>query len=219
MLVIFDWDGTVVDSKSHIVKAMQMAITELNWTNPSDDYCAQMIGLGLTQTALALFPNIDLKDCDRFAKLYSTFFSELKATEGGTIYFPTVLDTFSKLVNKGHQLAIATGKSRRGLNQALEADQLNKFFIATKTADEAFSKPNPTMLIEILNETNTIVSEAIMVGDTTYDMQMAHSIGMHRVAVTYGMHSIEQMSPYKPFAFIDRMSNIIDCINKIENSF
>ena len=218
MLVIFDWDGTVVDSRSHIVKAMQMAITELNWPNPSDDRCAQMIGLGLTQTALALYPNIDGRDCERFAKLYSNFFTELKSIEGNSIYFPTVLDTFSTLKDKGYQLAVATGKSRRGLNQALESGGLHNYFTATKTADESFSKPNPSMLIDLLDETNTIISEAVMVGDTTYDMQMAHSIGMHRIAVTYGMHSVDQMTPYKPFAFIDRMSDIIDCIKKIENS-
>ena len=218
MLIIFDWDGTIVDSRGHIVKAMQMAINELNWPSRSDDQCAQMIGLGLTQTALSLYPGISSQDCDRFAKSYSAFFVELKSKVGGTAYFPTVLDTLKVLTDAGYQLAIATGKSRRGLNQALEQDDLHKFFMITKTADEAFSKPNPTMLTEILDETNTIVSEAIMVGDTTYDMQMAHSIGMHRIAVTYGMHSIDQMSPYSPFAFIDRMSDIISCINLIEKS-
>ena len=144
MLIIFDWDGTIVDSRAISSKPCKWPLHELNWPSRSDDQCAQMIGLGLTQTALSLYPGILLAEIViGLQKSYSAFFVELKSKVGGTAYFPTVLDTLKVLTDAGYQLAIATGKSRRGLNQALEQDDLYKYFMITKTADEVFFKTKP----------------------------------------------------------------------------
>lgn len=189
MLLIFDWDGTIADSREHIVAAMQAAISTLQLPAQTDNRCAQMIGLGLQETALKLFPHfynngfdeqegINQSGLEQFSQHYSSHFTDLKKQYGPTQFFPGAIETLEKLKAQGHLLAVATGKSRRGLDRTLAADNLVDLFIATRAADETASKPNPMMLEALLNETNMSAEQAVMIGDTSYDMQMAVNIDM-----------------------------------------
>ena len=161
MLLIFDWDGTLADSRDHIVAAMQAAISSLQLPAQSDDRCAQMIGLGLRETAMQLFScfylngideqdGIDEQGLTEFAESYSKHFIALKQLHGATQFFPNAIETLWQLKEQGHLLAVATGKSRRGLDRALVADNLVDLFVATRAADETASKPSPVMLEALL---------------------------------------------------------------------
>ena len=220
MLLIFDWDGTLADSREHIVAAMQAAITSLQLPSRSDDHCAQMIGLGLRETAMQLFScfytngvdqqdGIDEKGLTQFAECYSKHFVTLKQHHGATQFFPGAIETLVQLKEQGHLLAVATGKSRRGLDRALMADNLVDLFVATRAADETASKPSPVMLEALLRETGMTVEQAVMIGDTSYDMQMAANIDMRRIAVSYGVHEVSVLEQYAPSLVIDRMDQLL----------
>jgi len=220
MLLIFDWDGTIADSREHIVAAMQAAISTLQLPAQTDNRCAQMIGLGLQETALKLFPHfynngfdeqegINQSGLEQFSQHYSSHFTYLKKQYGPTQFFPGAIETLEKLKAQGHLLAVATGKSRRGLDRTLAADNLVDLFIATRAADETASKPNPMMLEALLNETNMSAEQAVMIGDTSYDMQMAVNIDMQRIAVSYGVHEVSVLEQYAPSLVIDRMEQLL----------
>ena len=220
MLLIFDWDGTLVDSRDHIVAAMQAAITHLQLPEQTDDRCSQMIGLGLRETAMQLFScfynngideqdGIDEQGLTQFSECYSKYFVELKQHHGEAQFFPGAIETLQQLKAQGHLLAVATGKSRRGLDRALLADNLVDLFVATRAADETASKPSPIMLKALLNETGMSAEQAVMIGDTSYDMQMAKNIDMPRIAVSYGVHKVSVLEQYAPSLVIDRMDQLL----------
>ena len=220
MLLIFDWDGTLADSRDHIVAAMQAAISSLQLPAQSDDRCAQMIGLGLRETAMQLFScfylngideqdGIDEQGLTEFAESYSKHFIALKQQHGATQFFPNAIETLWQLKEQGHLLAVATGKSRRGLDRALVADNLVDLFVATRAADETASKPSPVMLEALLCETGMSADQAVMIGDTSYDMQMAKNIDMRRIAVSYGVHEVSVLEQYAPSLVIDRMDQLL----------
>ena len=148
MLFIFDWDGTLADSREQIVESMQATISGLNWPTRSDQQCADMIGLGLQQTAEALYPAMDSANYQTFATHYSAHYARLKDKHGATRFFPYALETLAELNSRGHALAVATGKSRRGLDRLLVSDGLDAMFVATRTADQTASKPDPMMLLK-----------------------------------------------------------------------
>ncbi len=220
MLLIFDWDGTLADSRDHIVAAMQAAITHLQLPEQTDDRCAQMIGLGLRETAMQLFSGfynngvderdgIDEHGLTQFSECYSKHFVDLKQQYGEAQFFPGAIETLQQLKAQGHLLAVATGKSRRGLDRALLADNLVDLFVATRAADETASKPSPIMLKALLNETGISAEQAVMIGDTSYDMQMAKNIDMPRIAVSYGVHEVSVLEQYAPTLVIDRMDQLL----------
>ena len=220
MLLIFDWDGTLADSRDHIVAAMQAAIVDLQLPEQTDDRCAQMIGLGLRETAMQLFScfynngtdeqdGIDEQGLTQFSECYSKYFVELKQHHGEAQFFPGAIETLERLKAQGHLLAVATGKSRRGLDRALLADNLVDLFVATRAADETASKPSPVMLEALLNETGMSAEQAVMIGDTSYDMQMAKNIDMRRIAVSYGVHEVSVLEQYAPSLVIDRMDQLL----------
>ncbi len=209
MLLIFDWDGTLADSKDHIVNAMQAAIEELSLPAQDREACARMIGLGLLEVSKRLFPDLASDGHQRFAETYSHHFTRLRLEYGGTQFFPRALPTLRELKARGHSLAVATGKSRRGLDRVLLADNIEDLFVATRAADETESKPSPRMLNELLNETGTAVDDAVMIGDTSYDLEMATRAGMQSIAVSYGVHSVADLREYKPALIIDCMSELL----------
>lgn len=209
MLIILDWDGTLADSRALIVGAMQQAAISLDLPAPADETVAALIGLGLPETVAALFPGQSSPVQVQVKEAYSRHFVERSVAQGKTQFFPGVLSSLQALKERGHELAIATGKSRKGLNRVLSADGITNLFQATRAADETRSKPHPQMLLELLEETGFGTEQAIMVGDTSYDMEMAAQIDMQRVAVSYGVHSVDILQQYQPALTINQFDELL----------
>lgn len=200
-LLVFDWDGTLMDSVGAIVACTQQALADLGWSGISDGAIRATIGLGLRDALASLFPEARHGDSDRLLACYREHW------HGGfrdhPFLFPGVVNVLERLAKEGFLLAVATGKSRRGLEYALEQSSLTGFFHATRTADEAFSKPHPQMLLDLLEELGTRAGDAVMLGDTTYDLDMAHNAGAVPVGVLSGSHSREELVRSRPAAILD----------------
>lgn len=205
-LLIFDWDGTLMDSAAHIVTCMQSAVKHLNAAPCEDEAIRNIIGLGLNEAVLTLYPDADQAFIQAIADEYRQEF--LVRNQQKTELFKGTRLVLEQLQAEGYDLAVATGKSRRGLDKVLTETQLDQVFPITRCADETFSKPHPLMLEEILTDLNTDVSQALMIGDTEYDIQMANNIKMDALAVTYGVHSLERLQTFKPRGYIDRISDL-----------
>ncbi|MBZ9568693.1 MULTISPECIES: HAD-IA family hydrolase [Modicisalibacter] len=211
-LVIFDWDGTLVDSEARIVSCMQAAAEEIGWTPLSREAVRDIIGLGLPEAIARLCPGIDARRAEALRAGYARRF--VAADQSPTPFFPGVEAGLGRLRRSpATRLAVATGKSRRGLDRALATTGAGGWFHATRTADETRSKPDPRMLEELLIETGVAASEALMIGDTEYDMAMARSLGMDRVAVTYGVHAPERLAQCEPTFTADDFAAVIDWLH------
>jgi phosphoglycolate phosphatase len=190
-LVVFDWDGTLMDSEARIVACMQRAAGDVGMPVPGNSEARDIIGLGLEQAVSRLFPGAGKGDIGRLVVAYREHWlgDEVVASR----MFPGSVELVETLHLEGYLLAVATGKSRQGLNKSLEESGLGRFFHVTRCADETFSKPHPQMLEEILTDLNTGPADAVMIGDTEYDMQMARSAGVAGVGVSHGVHSVERL--------------------------
>jgi phosphoglycolate phosphatase len=209
MLLIFDWDGTLCDSKEKITLSMQMAAEDLGWDRPAAEAVHNIIGLGLPEAISSLYPNVNAEGRQALRDAYALRFVELDLDQPSKL-FPGVEEGLIKLREAGHQLAIATGKSRKGLDRIFTAMQLNQYFHATRCADETASKPNPLMLEQLLAEFSQTPENALMMGDTEYDLDMASRIQMPSVAVSYGAHHISRLHPYKPILCVDHFSELVE---------
>lgn len=204
-LIIFDWDGTIIDSQAHIIASMKNAILDEHLPIPGDDSIRHIIGLSLERAILGLFPELKQPVVDRIAENYRKhFFADMNRSE----LFEGVAETIQDLHASGYFLAVATGKGRKGLDLALRNTGLEPFFHITRCADETRSKPDPLMLDEILTDLDLNAESAIMVGDTSYDMDMAGNIKMDSVAVTYGMHDRQLLMSSNPTYFIDSIDQL-----------
>ena len=175
-MVIFDWDGTLCDSIDQIVAAMQAAAQDVDLSPPPAAAVRDIVGLGLPQAVATLFPR--LADGQRLA-LAEAYARQYVARDGGRVQlFAGALDTLHALRKRGLPLAVATGKSRRGLNRVLADLGLEDFFDATRCADETRSKPHPLMLQQIMAEQGVAAETVVMVGDTEYDLEMACKAGV-----------------------------------------
>jgi len=208
VLYIFDWDGTISDSAAKIVRCMRSATQAAGLVDKDDDEIKNIIGLGLPEAIRAIYPQISDEDLERVRHGYSSFFTAADATPSP--FFHGAMDVLQALADAGHTLAIATGKSRRGLDRVLQKLDLNAFFHGSRCADETASKPNPKMLLELLAEFGVSVGEAVMIGDTEYDMAMAKKIDMPRIAVSFGAHHIDRLKPYKPVMCVDQFQQILE---------
>lgn len=213
MLIVFDWDGTLADSRNHIVAAMQCAIDELSLPAASEDECASKIGLSLIGAAQSLFPGLDTDGANKFCEVYSRHFLELGQEAYRLELFHGVAETLETLADRGYPMAVATGKSRRGLERVLGETGLKDAFVATRTADETASKPNPRMLLELLEQTGKGTHEAVMVGDTSYDLEMAQRAGVTGIGVSYGVHNENELSRYQPVAILDKLPELLDWLS------
>ena len=184
-LVVFDWDGTLVDSAAHIVSSLQAASRDIGFEAPSDEASRHIIGLGLQDALDYLFPSITRADSGRLVDRYRHHYL---GGESVVVLFDGVDAGLRALQARGHFLAVATGKSRVGLERALDDTQLRSRFDATRCGDEGFSKPHPGMLEYLLDRLCVEPSRALMVGDTTHDLEMAAGARVDAVAVTYGAH-------------------------------
>jgi len=208
MLLIFDWDGTLADSQSHIVAALQQTNLQMSLDTVSDQDCANCIGLGLAETALRLHPGLQSAEVERFRQQYSDNYLALGRAQFQLSLFDGVRMTLAELQSAGHKLAVATGKSRQGLDRVLLESELQAHFSWTRAADETASKPDPTMLREILADSDFDVDDAIMIGDSSYDLEMASALSMRSVGVSYGVHNEAQLSRYNPIAIIDAITEL-----------
>ena len=198
-LLVFDWDGTLMDSAACIAASLQSACRDLGFTVPSDRDARYIIGLGLNDALAHVLPGIAPAEYPRVADRYRHHFLQ---QDGGTALFSGVAEMLRELREAGHLLAVATGKSRRGLDRALEATGLAPYFHATRCADEGFSKPHPGMLHTLLEALDIGPARALMIGDTTHDMQMARAADMERLAVAHGAHDASDLLEYAPVACV-----------------
>ena len=207
MLFIFDWDGTLSNSTPKIVRSMQRAADDVGLPVLSDEAVKNIIGLGLPEATHVLYPDISAEALESLRASYAKHY--LDDEEKDPPFFPGVLETLHSLRDQGHTLAIATGKSRRGLDRVLQSLKLETFFDGSRCADETASKPHPLMLHQLMEEFGTPAEESVMVGDTEYDMNMARQAFMARIAVSYGAHHIDRLRPFEPELCLDHFPHIL----------
>jgi phosphoglycolate phosphatase len=205
-LLVFDWDGTLMDSVGTIVACTQATMRDLGLPLPAETVIRATIGLGLKETVERLAPGCD-------AALFQRVVERYRAHWQGTyrdlpLLFPEVSGLLDALAGEGYLLAVATGKSRRGLEHALDQSGLAGRFHATRTADEALSKPHPQMLWDLLDELGARPPEALMVGDTTHDLEMARSAGVAALAVASGTQPREELQRLGPLACFERVGEL-----------
>lgn len=216
MFIVFDWDGTLADSRDHIVCSLQLAIRSLGFRKVSDEECASKIGLGLRQATSSLYPGICDEDIDAFCAAYSRAFLSLAGGDFPLKLFDGVEEALESLLGDGHQLAIATGKSRKGLNRVLGESRISSFFCASRTADETASKPDPLMLSELLAETGNHPQNTIMVGDTSYDLDMARMAGVPGIGVLCGVHNAQILRACDPMIILNAVSELPGSASEIQ---
>jgi len=205
-LIVFDWDGTLMDSEAKIVACIRDAFADVGQPPPSREAARNIIGLGLSEAMAELWPEADDAQRSLVAERYRYHF--LDANEIPSTLFPDARELIDWLVGRGYLVGVATGKSRRGLNEALEGTGLGDCFHATRCADEAFSKPHPEMLFQIMGELGVEGSDTLMVGDTEYDLQMARNAGAGALAVCYGAHERERLLKLRPLACLERLQDM-----------
>ena len=184
-LVVFDWDGTLMDSTAVIAESLQAACADVGVPVPTREEALFVIGLNMVDTFKRVVPTLDAEGQGRLAERYRHHFL---AREDEAPLFPGVPAMLEDLSRRGKRLAVATGKARRGLDRALESTGLKRWFEATRCADEGFAKPHPGMILMLLDLTAVEPRRAIMVGDTTHDLELAANAGIDAAAVTYGAH-------------------------------
>jgi phosphoglycolate phosphatase len=184
-LIVFDWDGTLFDSTALIVRCIQQACRDLGVAVPSDEQAAYVIGLGLQDALRYAAPGLPTA---RYPELGQRYRQHYFASQHALTLFDGTLQMLQDLKARHHWLAVATGKTRRGLDDALHTSQLQGVFDGTRTADETASKPSPVMLLELMREFGCEPERTVMIGDTTHDLQMAANAGTPSVAVSYGAH-------------------------------
>lgn len=205
-LVIFDWDGTLMDSVARIVSSMQAAAQDCTLAVPAAASVRDIIGLSLNQAFPILFGALSERDETALLTAYRRHYLELNQTPSPL--FTGAADMIKSLHQDGYQLAVATGKQRVGLDRVLMDTALGGYFHALRGADQALSKPNPLMLEQILTELNLSPADAVMVGDSSYDLAMAEAIGMDRIGVTYGVHDSIKLCQHTPVALIDDIRHL-----------
>ena len=198
-LIVFDWDGTLIDSAGGIVESIQEAARDLNLPVPARETASHVIGLGLHDSLRTAVPTLPEDQYREFAEAYRRHFL---ARQGSMALFPGVRELLQDLHAAGHRLAVATGKSRRGLDHALESTALGRYFAASRCADETNPKPHPAMLLELMEQLAAAPGQALMIGDTSHDLEMARSAGVDAVAVTYGAHPGEALRALAPRACV-----------------
>ncbi len=205
-LLIFDWDGTLMDSEAHIVDCLRVAMQAVEGDLFSRQSLRQVIGLGLPEAIARLIPEASK---EKQLVAIEAFRAEFLAAERSpSRVFTGARELLSSLRQQGYWLAVATGKSRRGLEKDLAETGLDDFFSITRCADEAFSKPNPQMLYEILTDMDTSADKALMIGDTEFDLEMAVNALMPSVGVSYGVHSVERLQRHQPLEIVDSLPEL-----------
>ena len=194
-LIAFDWDGTLFDSTRIIVRCIQCAVVDVGGSKPSDKAAAYVIGMGLMQALAHAAPDVPK---EKYPELGARYRHHYTAHQNDLSLFDGVLPLLEALKARHHWLAVATGKSRRGLDEVLHTVRLKGVFDGSRTADETEGKPHPLMLQELMREFGTDPQRTLMIGDTTHDLQMALNAGCPAVGVSYGAHEPGEFESLKP---------------------
>lgn len=204
-LVVFDWDGTLLDSAGAIVKAIQASCRDLDLAVPSDARARHVIGLGLEDAMRHAVPDLP---ADRTKDMVERYRYHYLSGDHELTLFDGIPQLLNDLKAAGHMLAVATGKSRLGLNRALEHSGLGPLFQASRCADECHSKPHPQMLDELMSEFGVSAASTLMIGDTSHDLLMASNAGVDGLAVTYGAHPHDHLAEHKPLACLHTVQEL-----------
>jgi phosphoglycolate phosphatase len=204
-LIVWDWDGTLADSTGMITDALLNAAAQVGLPTLSSSEASSIIGLGLREAIHTLYGDIPAAQAQALATQYS---SNYYAGESRIPLFAGAVDTIKTLNKRGFKLAVATGKGRRGLNLALQHCALTHYFHATRTVDECFSKPHPQMLHELMEALVVLPERTLMIGDTSYDLQMAKNAGVSAVGVTYGAQKAEQWQHLEPLRQFNNFNSL-----------
>jgi phosphoglycolate phosphatase len=197
-LLVFDWDGTIIDSASSIAESICLAAGDLGLEVPTKAQASHVIGLGLHDALRLAVPGLGAEHITDFVERYRHHF---RAREESMGLFAGMRALIERLHGE-RTLGIATGKSRRGLDRSLEATGLKPFFRASRCADETHPKPHPAMLLELMDELAVKPQGALMIGDTSHDLEMARAAGVDALAVTYGAHAEEGLRSCQPRACV-----------------
>ncbi len=206
-LLVFDWDGTLSDSLSQIVESLQDMITVLQLEQRSVEELRNIIGLGLDEGMSLLYPDLTASQRVKLTQSYHHHYRATSIQTGARLY-DGVRETIQLLHRQGYFLAVATGKSRSGLQRSLEETGLKRYFHTTCCADEAFSKPHPQMLEEIMHELAISPGQTLMIGDSEYDLLMAANAGVYAAAVNYGVHDVQRLLEFKPLKCFDNLEDL-----------
>ena len=198
-LIVFDWDGTLFDSAAVIADCIQVAARDMALPVPDRRTASHVIGLGLNDSLRHALPTLPP---ERYADFLALYRGHFLAREDGLGLFAGAADLLLELKQRGHRLAVATGKPRRGLDRSLLASGIGSLFAATRCGDETRSKPHPAMLLELMDELSLAQNELLMIGDTSHDLGMAKNAGVDAVAVGYGAHPAEALLEWQPQACV-----------------
>ena len=194
-LIVFDWDGTLFDSTALIARCIQAACADLGTRVPSDRDASYVIGMGLIEALAHAAPELPP---ERYRELADRYRHHYFGAQHEIVFFDGTLEMLKSLKDRKHLLAVATGKSRRGLDDVLHTSALKGLFDATRTADETASKPDPRMLLELMDELQVDPHRTLMIGDTTHDLQLAANAGVARIGVSYGAHDHNAFGEFSP---------------------
>jgi phosphoglycolate phosphatase len=206
-LIVFDWDGTLFDSTALIARCIQAAAADLGLPVPSDAAASHVIGLGLTEALQHAVPSLPAA---RYPELGQRYRHHYVDRQHDLVLFPGTLEMLHALKARNHWLAVATGKSRRGLDEALQTVQLQGLFDATRTADETAGKPHPRMLHELMAAIGAPPERTLMVGDTTHDLQLARNAGTASVGVSFGAHASDDLADLGPLHVAHSTASLAD---------
>jgi len=214
-LLIFDWDGTIMDSVARIVDCLRKAGEQvLGEESRSGHELKDVIGLGLREALIQLHPQSSKQQIEEMSAAYRYQYMEVNTTS--SVLFDGAESILETLEQQGYWLAVATGKGRQGLDQVLEMTGLGPRFHTTRCASETFSKPHPLMLEEILQQLGMNVEDALMIGDTEYDMEMAKNANMDRLGVSYGVHPEERLMKHQPIGCIDNLNHLNEFLKNLK---
>ncbi|MEO8739859.1 MAG: HAD-IA family hydrolase [Casimicrobiaceae bacterium] len=198
-LLVFDWDGTLADSTALIAGAIQQACRDMGLAVPDDMAARHVIGLGHRDSIEYVAPTLDARHHPQFT---ARFGAHYMLGDAAIPLFAGVPDMLAELTTRRHQLAVATGKSRRGLDRALSQHGIAHHFGVTRCADEGFPKPHPDMLLTLMKQSAVPPERTLMIGDTTHDLQLARNAGVDALAVAYGAHSSDGLAGMSPLATV-----------------
>lgn len=204
-LIVFDWDGTVMDSTAVIAGSIQAACRDLDLTVPSDETARHVIGLGLLQALRQAVPDAPE---EMYEPLIARYRYHFLTQDGAIPLFDGARETIAELHGAGYWLGVATGKNRNGLERALTTTDMKQYFHATRTAEQTFSKPNPAMLFELMDELGVSAERTLMIGDTTHDLLLAQNAKVDAVALGHGAHPPEQLRELDPLALLDDFAQL-----------
>ncbi|MDT9001297.1 HAD-IA family hydrolase [Paucibacter sp. APW11] len=194
-LIVFDWDGTLYDSTALIARCTQAAAADLGLPVPSQKLATHVIGLGFYDALRQVVPDLPR---ERYGELGQRFRHHFIAAQDELSLFEGTVEMLRSLKARHHWLAIATGKSRRGLDEVLQDEALKGLFDGSRTADETAGKPHPQMLLELMREFGAEPERTLMIGDTSHDLQLAQNAGTASVAVSYGAHEVCEFAAFAP---------------------